>query len=334
MSNLAGSTIVDHRTDIGTSEAANEPRPLSLQPELSIIIPAFNEERGIPLVLEKLRESLPEAEIIVVDDASTDDTAAHAAAFDKVHIVRHPFNRGYGASLKSGMKRARGTCLAWFDADNEHRVEDLVAMFDMLRSERLAAVIGERRNPAPSVVRTIGKLAIRTLARSLGSNRIKDINCGLRVFHRDAILRFLPLLPDKFSASMTSTMILMERGYPIAFHPISVNPRIGQSKVAFKDGLAALFSVIRIIMLVAPMRILFTGGIAAALLGGFYGLARMIELGGGFPNSALLMVSVGMFLCVLGLIADQISHLRFHAADTEISTDDGDARRDSDTRPR
>lgn len=293
------------------TDPASKAMPLAWEKDLSIIIPAFNEEGGITPVLEALHTALPNAEIIVVDDASTDATAERVSAFDGVQLIRHPFNRGYGGALKSGMARARGTYIAWFDADNEHRVEDLIAMVEALRLGRCAAVIGERANPAPSIVRTVGKFAIRLLARSLGGARVKDINCGLRVFHRDAIIRYLPMLPDKFSASMTSTMILMERGYPIAFHPVSVNSRVGDSKVALADGFAVLFSVVRIVMLVAPLRILFTSGAGAVLFGLLYGLWRMVELGGSFPISAFVLTTIGMFFCVLGLVADQISQMRF-----------------------
>jgi len=282
--------------------------------DLSIVIPAFNEENGITLVLRGLRDTLPSAEIIVVDDASTDKTAERAEAVEVVSVIRHPFNRGYGASLKTGMRHARRRYIAWFDADNEHRVNDLVDMVDRLSAHRCAAVIGERASPAPSPARFIGKAIIRLLARSLGGPRIKDINCGLRVFHRDAITRYLPMLPEKFSASMTSTVILMERGYPVEFHSVTVNSRIGVSKVRLKDGLAALFSVVRIVMLVAPLRILFTTGFGTVLFGGIYGLARLLKFGDSFPTSAFVIITVGMVLCVLGLIADQISQLRFEVA--------------------
>ena len=127
------------------------------------------------------------SEIIVVDDASTDQTAEVVAGFPGTIFVKNPFNRGYGASLKNGMGRASGRYIAWFDADNEHKVDDLIQMTDRLVSNKLAAVIGERSNPAPSAIRSLGKLLIKLLARSLGTSSVKDINCGLRVFHSDVI---------------------------------------------------------------------------------------------------------------------------------------------------
>ena len=293
-------------------EKANENSPSRLwENDLSIIIPAYNEEGGIGKVLEQLSAELPEAEIIVVNDASTDETLIRISEFPNVTCIDSPFNRGYGASLKRGMRIAKGKYIAWFDADNEHRVSDLIQMVDLLITSKLAAVIGERANPAPSVVRSAGKFAIKLLSRSLGGPAIKDINCGLRVFHAEAILRYLPMLPDKFSASMTSTMLLIERQYPVEFFRISVAPRIGQSKVALRDGFRALFTVLRIVMLVAPMRIFLTGGLFATGFGGVYGLIRMLEFGRSFPISAFVLMMLGMFLCVLGLIADQASQLRF-----------------------
>ena len=291
----------------------------SWQNELSIIVPVYNEEGGIRLVLEQLAADLPKCEIIVVDDASTDGTAEVISEFENVRYVHNPFNQGYGASLKKGMQYASGRYIAWIDGDNEHKVGDLAQMVDKLVTGKFAAIIGERSNPAPSFLRRFGKFLIRLLARTLGASSIKDVNCGLRVFHAEVILRYSPLLPNKFSASMTSTMILVERGYPVEFFPITVNKRLGESKVVIKDGIAALFSILRIIMLVAPLRIFVTGGLAAITFGGLYGLARMLDLGGGFPNSAFVVITFGMFSCVLGLIADQISQLRLSLVDRKVS---------------
>src|SRR5690242_18226225 len=108
--------------------------------QLSIVIPAFNEARGIRETLRGLIAAVPDAEIIVIDDASTDGTAEAVLEFPQVLLAQHPFNRGYGAGLKTGMSLARGEYVAWFDADNEHRSDDLKAMFDRIRNENLAAV--------------------------------------------------------------------------------------------------------------------------------------------------------------------------------------------------
>jgi glycosyltransferase involved in cell wall biosynthesis len=279
---------------------------------LSIIIPAFNEEGGIAKVLESLHGALPGAEVIVVDDASTDKTANIVAGFPNCKLVRHPFNQGYGASLKTGMRAAAGTYLAWFDADNEHRVEDLVAMVELLIREKLAAVIGARRNPAPSAIRSGGKLFLRMLARSLGASSVSDMNCGLRVFHRDSILPYLGVLSDKFSASTTSTLLMIDRKMPLRFHPVTLNQREGTSKVQFNDGLAAIALIFRIVLLVAPLRVFLRAGLLFIAVGAVYGLYLKLAVGGPLGTSAVVLTIFGMFLCILGLISDQISQMRLN----------------------
>lgn len=279
---------------------------------LSVVIPAYNEEDGIVVTLEKLRASIPEAELIVVDDGSSDSTVERAKSVLDIQVIRHEFNQGYGAAIKSGMRQAKGEFVAWFDADSEHRVEDLAAMATKLEQEHLVAVIGQRKGAHQSVLRGTGKAAIKWLAYSLGAKFGKDINCGLRVFRRRVIMRYLTLLPDRFSASMTSTMIMIERGYPIDFHDVSVNPRIGTSKVKLADGFEALALVLRLILFFAPLRMFLGMGAAFILVGGVYSLMVALLASRGIPIAGMLSVTLGLLLCMLGLIADQISQLRYN----------------------
>ena len=281
----------------------------SWQSSLSIVIPALNEEPAIGLTLKNLCDALPDAEIIVVDDGSSDGTAREVSKFSNVRLISHGFNRGYGAALKSGMRLTTRDYVAWFDADAEHRVEDLSAMVDRLENDGLLAVLGQRTGSA-SATRSLGKLLIRTLARLLRISAGGDINCGLRVFRREVILPYLTLLPNGYSASLTSTMILLERGYPVAFQPITVAKRIGTSKVALSDGFGALVLVLRMITLFAPLRIFLPVGLGLLLTGGIYGAFIALSSGTGVPTLAVLSVLVGLMLCLQGLVADQISYMR------------------------
>lgn len=278
--------------------------------QLSVVIPAFNEEGGIEPTLQELRRAAPESEVIVVDDGSTDATSQRALQVGGVRVLRHAYNRGYGAALKTGIRAARRPFVAWFDADNEHRVEDLERMAKRIAEERIEAIIGRRSKPGASVIRNYGKVAIRMLARSLGVDIGKDLNCGLRIFRRSTILRYLPLLPDAFSASMTSTMILVERGYRFSFEPISVKERIGSSKVRLGHGFTTIALVMRMVMLFAPMRIFMGLGGFMLLGGALYGLARALMEGKGLPVAALLFMVTGVLLIMFGLVADQLSALR------------------------
>lgn len=294
--------------------AASAPRS-GVHDRLSIIVPAYNEADGVTPTLQALRAAFPSAELVVVDDGSTDATAERAAAVPGVVLLRHGFNRGYGAALKTGMRRARGELLAWFDADGEHGVADLTAMVDRMAREPWLAILGQRPSGGGPALRSIGKFLIRQMARSLGVRAGTDLNCGLRVFRRGAVLPYLPILPDGFSASLTTTLVLLARRLPMTFHPIARLPRVGSSKVQLVDGFTSLLLVLRTVTLFAPLRMFFMPGLVLLAIGLAYGIGTALLLGRGLPTAALLVMNAGMMLCVLGLIADQVSQLRLGTLD-------------------
>jgi glycosyltransferase involved in cell wall biosynthesis len=286
--------------------------------DLSVVIPAFNEAQGIIVTLAELKAAFPSAEIIVVDDGSTDETAANAKCSRGVIVLSHRFNRGYGAALKTGMRHATRPLVAWFDADNEHSVEDLLIMRKLLYAEKLAAVVGARDYSAPTV-RRVGKVVIRVLARILGTRLGRDINCGLRIFRREVILPYLGLLPNAYSASLTSTMIMIERGYPFAFCPITPRSRIGESKVRLLHGFQSLYLVVRIIMLFGPLRIFFPIGTLFFVTGLAYGITMGIYYHMGMPVLSSVVILLGAMITLLGLVADQVSQLRLAQLGEELA---------------
>lgn len=277
---------------------------------LSIVIPAYNEEAGIGPTLESLLQEFPAAEIIVVDDCSTDRTAEIVCAYPGIKLVRHKFNRGQGGAIKTGMLVATGSFVAWFDADNEHRASDLLRLYRRMCSENMAAIIGQRVTPSASWIRGGGKWLIRLIGRGLRINAGSDLNCGLRVFRREVIMRYRSLIPDRFSASLITTLILVEQRYPIAFEPVKTNPRLGQSTVKLHDGFAAVITLLRAIMLFAPVRIFMPVGLFLVGVGGLYSTALVLFSGRGLPVGGALLIITGMLSIMLGLIADQISQLR------------------------
>lgn len=277
--------------------------------DVTIVIPAFNEENGIRATLEALTNELPGCEIIVVDDGSTDGTADAVGKFSGVSLLQHRFNRGYGAALKTGMRHASRKVIGWFDADNEHKPEVLKAMIRRLEDERLAAVLGQR-STSVSRLRGMGKFLIRLLALMLNIRAGHDLNCGLRVFRTEVIHPHIHLLPNGYSASMTSTIMLVEKKFPFKFHPLAINDRIGKSKVALSDGFETLFLVLRLICLFSPMRIFLRLSLALITIGLGYGSWVAVTHGQGFPVLAATVITAGVLVGVLGLTADQISQIR------------------------
>ena len=286
-------------------------RPLQ---NLTIVIPAWNEESGLTATLLGLLQNptLRGATILVVDDGSTDQTAQVAKAH-KVGVIRNQRNLGYGASLKLGTRAARTGLVAWFDADGQHKAEDLADMVTLLQRENLDAVIAERSlGGFQDRRRRLGKLVLGWLAGMGTRQRLPDPNCGLRVFRRRIICRYLHLLPDGFSASTTSTMALLKRNYPIVFYPIQSRKRLGGQSSAsqIRDGLAAARTILHLTILFDAFR---TFSLAAAFISGagfLYGFGLALYAGKGFPTFALLITLLGVQLFFLGVLCDQISALR------------------------
>lgn len=293
--------------------------------DLTVVIPAFNEAEGIGTTLAGLRERVPGAEVIIVDDCSTDGTFAAARHAPDVRVVRHAFNSGQGAALKTGMRLASRTYVSWFDADNEHRSEDLLRMIERCRSERLAAVIGQRTSGSASATRAVGKRLIRILGRGLKIKAGSDLNCGLRVFRRSVILRYVSLVPDRFSSSLVTTLVLLERGYPMAFEPVTTNPRIGHSTVRLKDGFEAILQLLRAILLFAPMRVFLRVGGWVFGLALLYSFLMAVFVGRGIPTAGVFLMVLGVLIVFVGLIADQLSQMRLgqlagHGIELEADT--------------
>jgi len=280
---------------------------------VTILIPALNEEAGLAKTLAALRQEprLTAAEVIVIDDGSSDATAEIAAAHD-VTVIRNWANLGYGASLKRGVRAASNDLIAWFDADGQHSPTDLADMVDRLRLEQAHAVIGAR-TPASHVVkrRVFGKRILKLAAEAAVGRRIPDINCGLRVFRRAILERYLDLLPDGFSASTTSTVTFLKRNYHVIFHPVHVSERIGKSTVRqLRDGCRTLHTIMRLTVMFNAFRTFTCFALFLILAGMLYGLPLALIQGDGFPVLAALSIILGVQVFCLGVVCDQISALR------------------------
>ncbi len=278
--------------------------------EGSVIIPAYNEETGIGPLLEKmLNEGLLERyEVIVIDDGSTDNTANIVSGYP-VKLVKHGVNKGYGASLKTGIRRATCDKVMMLDSDGQHDPVYLDTITKMLDDAEM--VIGERNRESFQVSnRKSGKLLIRKTGEFLVDQPLPDFNSGLRGFRRELIINFLHIMPNGFSFSTTSTLAFLKEGYTIGTFPIYVAERIGRnSNVKFlKDGSKTILLLFRIIMLFNPLKVFFPASLLVTILGLIWGVAGYI-LYYRVPNSAIILATMGMFLFFFGLLADQIALL-------------------------
>lgn len=281
---------------------------------VSIILPAFNEGQAIAATLERLcgEPALRHAEVIVVDDGSTDDTSSKAAAFPRARVVRHPVNRGYGAALVTGMHHASGEHLIWIDSDGQHRIEDLVAVAHRLTGDDLDYCIGVRdADSHQDPRRRVGKWVLRLAVRLAAGRTVADFNSGLRGFRRSVIRKYLHLLPRGFGASTTSSLIMLERNYLGGTVSITVRPRIGKSSVRqFRDGFRTLALILRIFLLFKPLHFFgIVGGLLTAT-GLGYGLMVARAEGLGFPVLGAILLLSGVQVLLLGLVMDQISAIR------------------------
>ncbi|MDE3091051.1 MAG: glycosyltransferase family 2 protein [Chloroflexota bacterium] len=283
---------------------------------VSIIVPAYNEEASIGAVLEGLREWRERAEIIVVDDCSTDRTAeiAEGAA---VRVMRHHHNKGYGAALKTGIRAARGDIIVMMDADSEHNAAQIAQLLDHLGDSDMVVGARGKGSHAP-LLRRPGKWLLSKVANYLAETTIPDLNSGLRAFRKEVALRFLHILPNGFSFTTTLTLALFKEGYNTAYMPITTTPRVGTSTVhPIRDGINTLMLIIRIIALFDPIKVFLPTSLALFLVGvlywvgsGVFRFAQHVEPAFHIPTGAMFVMVSSVIVFMFGILADQVSAIR------------------------
>jgi glycosyltransferase involved in cell wall biosynthesis len=291
--------------------------------DVTVCVPAFNEALVIREVLTGLRTTIPEAEIILVDDGSTDNTAEIARQVDGVIVISHARNIGYGASLKTAMRRASGKIVAWFDGDGQHRAEDLITVLGPALSGERDAVIGVRGEGSHvQVDRVPGKLLLKVVAELIAGEAIPDLNSGLRCFRTAIIRRYLHLLPDRFAASTVTTLMMIKRGYRLGYAPIVVGKRITRSSVRIlHDGLSTLHLILSIFVLFAAFRFFSLMSACMIIPALLYGGVIAMHVGHGFPVLAGTLVISGVLTFLIGLVCDQITALRKERFEDERGTE-------------
>jgi glycosyltransferase involved in cell wall biosynthesis len=285
--------------------------------KLSIIIPAFNEAESIGGVVRNLLALHPEAEVIVIDDGSTDATA-DAAREEGAVVYRHPYNIGNGAAVKSGIRSASGEMLVFMDADGQHDPSDIERLVACLPEYDMA--VGARtRGGQASIGRAIGNRIYNMFASYVAKFPILDLTSGFRAVKADIAREFLYLLPNTYSYPTTLTLGLLRTGRSLVYVPIQTRRRQkGKSKIKFfRDGTRFFMIIIRICTFYAPMRVFLPISFAMFLAGlANYAVTYLAE--GRFTNMSALLFMTAVLIFMMSLISEQICQLRFERRERRI----------------
>ena len=279
--------------------------------DLSIVIPARNEAAALRSLLPELRQRFPQAEILLVDDASEDETAALGREHG-CRVISHPYRIGNGAAVKTGLRAATGIVTALMDGDGQHRPEDLERLLDRFGSGGLDMVVGARSMQGhASHRRWAANGLFNRLASWMTNQRVLDLTSGLRVARTDRLREFLCLMPNGFSYPTTITMSFFRSGYSVDYLPVEVQERAGESHIRpLRDGVRFLLIIFRIGTLYSPLKLFLPVSLVLfALATAVY--AHTYVSGGRFTNMSALLYSTSLLTFLIGLVSEQITNLMF-----------------------
>jgi glycosyltransferase involved in cell wall biosynthesis len=277
---------------------------------ISIVLPAKNEAAALSMLLPKLKAAQPAADILVVDDGSSDDTAGICAA-NGVRTVRQPYSMGNGAAIKRGARESRGDVLVFLDADGQHDPVDIARLLSRM-DDGFDMVVGARDwSGQAGVGRGLANAIYNRLASWVTGFDVRDLTSGFRVVHADKFREFIHLLPNGFSYPTTITMAFFRSAYAIAYEPLAVHRRVGKSHIRpIRDGVRFLLIIFKIATLYSPLKLfvptafVFFGAGLANYLYTFLTIHR-------FTNMSVLLLSASVIVFLIGLISEQITSLTY-----------------------
>ena len=277
---------------------------------LTIVIPAKNESGAIGVVVAKAREQFRDAEIIVVNDGSTDDTASVAAAAGAT-VINHPESLGNGAAVKTGARAASGEIIAFMDGDGQHDAEELGPLLERI-DDGYDMAIGARDNGShANVGRLFANGLYNGIASIMSGRKILDLTSGFRAVRAEKFKQFLYLLPNGFSYPTTITMAFLRTGYPVKFEPITAAKRVGKSHIRpIRDGVRFLIIIFKIATLYSPLKIFLPASGLFFVTGvGYYAYTYITSAR--FTNMSMLLLSAAVIIFLIGLISEQITSLTY-----------------------
>jgi len=280
--------------------------------KVSIIIPIFNEEHVIKRVIEELQMFLKQIpdfqfEIVAVNDGSSDKTAEIVSEISGIKSINHPYNKGYGAALKTGIKNSIFDWVLFYDSDGQFSPEEIPKLLEYLDGYDM--VVGSRLDKKAPFLRKPGRAFLHWLANYLSDQKIPDLNCGFRAVKKEKIKEFWHLLPDSFSLTTTLTLAFQKSGLNIKYVPIEINRRAGgKSAVKVKHAIRTFFLIFRTILLFSPLRVFMP---AVLLLWAMLGVSLIYDIYHvHITNTTVVLFTSSLIIFLFGLLADQISAIR------------------------
>jgi glycosyltransferase involved in cell wall biosynthesis len=292
--------------------------------DISIVIPVFNEAANLAALLGKIQAlELARAEIIVIDDGSVDQSAEVALSAG-ASVIRHPYNIGNGAAVKSGIRAARGRLLVLMDGDGQHKPEDIPKL--LVEAANYHMVVGARAKGSKlRFHRYVANQVYNLLASYVTRFKVQDLTSGFRILSRRDARKFIDLLPNTFSYPTTLTLAFLRSGFTVKYVPIQSLYRAGQSKISLvTDGIRFLLIITKIATMFSPFRVFLPVSLFFFLSGlGNYLYTYFTQ--GRFTNMSVFMLTTAVIIFMLGLVSEQIALLRMERLGTPI---DGEIRRD------
>ena len=282
----------------------------AIEKKLSIILPAKNEEGGLALFLPRLKKMYPDAELIVVNDGSTDKTL-QVAEETGARVVSHSYSKGNGSAIKTGARTAKGEILVFMDADGQHHPEDIQKLLEKYLTGYDLVVGARGRESQASGLRAFGNGFYNVLASKIVGHKIQDLTSGFRLVNAEKFREFLFLLPNGFSYPTTSTMAFFRAGYSVAYVDIKVTERVGDSHINLvKDGVRFLLIIFKVGTLFSPLKIFFPISVCFFFLGlTYYSYTYMSD--GRFTNMGMLLFVTSLLVFLMGFISEQVTALLY-----------------------
>lgn len=276
----------------------------------SIVIPARNESAAIGGLVCRVKQLLPAAEIIVVDDASTDDTAVIAAASGAT-VISHRYSKGNGASIKTGARAASGRIIVFLDGDGQHSPDDICRLLERIEFGADMAIGARDSASQASIFRHSGNWLYNNLATWITGHKVLDLTSGFRAVDACKFREFLFMLPNGFSYPTTITMAFFRSGYTVEYVPIRAARRSGKSHVSIgRDGIKFLLIIFRVCTLYSPLKLFFPFAFLQFFAGiTYYAYTYFTE--DRFTNMSALMLTSALTTFLIGLVSEQITALIF-----------------------